>query len=58
MTVSFSVGRFGSPTKIDYSKKGNLILTSLLEDLAGVDKRVQRNGGKGIKLLTVVFSLG
>ena len=24
----------GSPTKIDYSKKGTLVLTSLLEDLA------------------------
>ena len=28
-------GRFGSPTKIDYRKKGTLILFSLLEDLAG-----------------------
>ena len=27
-------GREGSPTKIDYGKKGTLILTSLLEDLA------------------------
>ena len=26
-------GRFGSPTKIDYRKKGTLILTSLLVDL-------------------------
>ena len=25
---------FGGPTKIDYTKKGTLILTSLLEDLA------------------------
>ena len=35
LTVSFLVGRFGSPTKIDYRKKsGTLILTSLLlEDL-------------------------
>ena len=27
------LGEEGSPTKIDYSKKGTLILTSLLEDL-------------------------
>ena len=27
----------GSPTKIDYSKKGTLILTSLLEDLVTLD---------------------
>ena len=27
----------GSPTKIDYRKKGTLILTSLLEDLDTVD---------------------
>ena len=26
----------GSPTKIDYRKKGTLMLTSLLEDLEGV----------------------
>ena len=26
----------GSPTKIDYRKKGTLALTSLLEDLVGV----------------------
>ena len=26
-------GREGSPTKIDYMKKGTLVLTSLLEDL-------------------------
>ena len=26
----------GAPTKIDYRKKGTLILTSLLEDLAAV----------------------
>ena len=26
----------GSPTKIDYRKKGTLILTSLLEGLGGV----------------------
>ena len=25
----------GSPTKIDYRKKGTLVLTSLLEDLGG-----------------------
>ena len=28
----------GSPTKIDYRNKGTLILTSLLEDLAGKPK--------------------
>ena len=27
----------GSPTKIDYRKKGTLILTSLLEDLVGCE---------------------
>ena len=32
-TVSFL--EEGSPTKIDYRKKGTLILTSLLEDLVG-----------------------
>ena len=33
----FLVGRFGSPTKIDYRKKGyQLMLTSLLEDLVYV----------------------
>ena len=31
-TVSFLVGRFGSPTKIDY-RKGTRILTSPPEDL-------------------------
>ena len=30
---TFLGGRFGFHTKIDYRKKGNLILTSLLEDL-------------------------
>ena len=30
----FFGGRFGSPTQIDYRRKGTLILTSLLEDLA------------------------
>ena len=29
----FFLGWEGSPTKIDYRKKGTLILTSLLEDL-------------------------
>ena len=34
LTISFLVGRFGSPTKLDYRKEvGALILTSLLEDL-------------------------
>ena len=28
----------GSPTKIDYRKKGSLILTSLLEDLVTVHR--------------------
>ena len=31
-----TTGRFGSPTKIEYRKKGTLILTSLLEDLGFV----------------------
>ena len=36
-TFSPFFGWEGSPTKIDYKKKvGSLILTSLLEDLAGV----------------------
>ena len=29
---TFLVGRFGSPTKIEYRKVGTLILTCLLED--------------------------
>ena len=33
--------REGSPTRIDYSKKGTLIRTSLVEDLAGFpDKKL------------------
>ena len=32
----------GSPTKIDYNKKGTLLLTSLLEDLALFAKLVHR----------------
>ena len=32
----FFFGWEGSPTKIDYRKKGTLLLTSLLEDLVGV----------------------
>ena len=36
----------GSPTKIDYGKKGTLVLTSLLEDLtskrAGITKKRAR----------------
>ena len=31
----------GSPTKTDYRQKGTLILTSLLEDLAGAHNRKQ-----------------
>ena len=33
----------GSPTKLDYRKKGTLILSSLLEDLGDVDIMLARN---------------
>ena len=32
-------GRFGSPTKIDYKKKGGLILSSLQEDLVNIKQK-------------------
>ena len=37
--ISF-FGWEGSPTKIDYRKKGTLILTSLLEDLVNFNLQV------------------
>ena len=41
-TVSF-LGGGEPPTKIDYRKKGTLILTSLLEDLVGIGKFVSES---------------
>ena len=43
-TVSF-LGE-GSPTKVDYRKKGTLILTSLLEDLVGASRLAFKEGAK------------
>ena len=40
----------GSPTKIDYGKKGTLILTSLLEDLAIFGPLFSTRGGPTAKL--------
>ena len=56
--LSYSFLGEGSPTKIDYRKKGTLILTSLLEDLvkrqpsssARVARRFSSFGGSDLEL--------
>ena len=53
----FLVGRYGSPTKIDYRKKGTLILTSLLEDVAKPILLISSEANPTFYVLVLVLAL-
>ena len=54
LTVSFLAEGF--PTKIDYRRKGTLILTYLLEDLANLSRWVQLTCGINTLMNTLMTS--